>query len=96
LEPAVRGWSIILGLIWPLLCFRWPARAVGASLDTTDADDAERFRPQARAAFCTALTTFAVAGILAILGFASFAAGLAWIGGASLLLSVIYLIMYRV
>lgn len=65
-------------------------------MDTTDADDEQRFRPQARAAFSTALTVFAVVGVLTITSFTSFAAGLAWIGGGSFLLGVVYLIMYRV
>lgn len=64
-------------------------------MHTTDADDEERFRPQARAAFSAALTVFAVAGVLTVLGFTSFAVGLAWIGGGSLLLGIVYLIMYR-
>jgi hypothetical protein len=65
-------------------------------LDTTGIGDEERFRPQARAAFLSAVATFAVAGFLALLGYSGTAAGLTWLGGGSLLLGVIYVIMYRV
>jgi hypothetical protein len=64
-------------------------------LDTTD-DDEQRFRPQARAAFSAAMAMLAAAGFLALLGQTSTAAGLTWLGGGSLLVGVIYLIMYRV
>lgn len=65
-------------------------------MDTTDADDDQRFRSEARLAFFTALATFAIAGSLALLGYPTSAAGLTWFGGGSLLLSAVYFIMYRV
>jgi hypothetical protein len=74
---------------------RQPPRS-GDGLDTPHVDEEARFRRQARAGFATAPTTFAVAGVVAVRGYPSTAAGLVWLGGGSLLLGLIYVIMYRV
>jgi hypothetical protein len=65
-------------------------------LDAPHVDEDERFRCKARAAFVTALATFAVAGSVAVVDSPSAATGLAWLAGGSLLLGVIYSVMYRV
>jgi hypothetical protein len=65
-------------------------------LPETHVDDEQRYRPRSRSSLYTALTTFGLAGILALLGHPSVAVGFAAIGGASLVWAAIYIIMYRV
>ena len=60
------------------------------------ADDEQRYRPQSRSAFAGAVAMFALAGIFALLGYASTAVGMAAVAGASLALAAIYFVMYRV
>jgi hypothetical protein len=65
-------------------------------LDTPHVDEDARFRRAGSRCVLHCTDDVAVAGVVAVLGYQSAAAGLAWLGGGSLLLGLIYVIMYRV
>lgn len=72
------------------------ATSTGGQVTGEATEEDVRYRARARQALLGALTTWGLAGVVALLGYGSFAIDLVVFGLAQLALAAIYVIQYRV